>query len=65
MVGWRHRLIGMNLSKLWEMVLDRGPWRAAVHEVAESWTRLDDGTPPPTSRLSSLLLCSLHQVPSV
>ena len=64
-VGWRHRLIGMNLSKLWEMVMDRGPWRAAVHEVAESWTRLNDGIPPPTSRFFSLLLCSLYQVPSV
>ena len=25
----------MNLSKLWEIVEDRGAWRAAVHEVAE------------------------------
>ena len=25
----------MNSSKLWEMVKDRGVWRAAVHEVAE------------------------------
>ena len=30
----------MNLSKLWETVKDRGAWRAAVHRVAKSWTRL-------------------------
>ena len=30
----------MNLSKLWEMVKDREAWRAAVHGVVKSWTRL-------------------------
>ena len=28
----------MNLSKLWELVLDRKAWHAAVHRVAKSWT---------------------------
>ena len=28
-------LVDMNLSKLWEIVEDRGAWCAAVHEVAE------------------------------
>ena len=32
----------MSLSKLWEMVKDRGVWCAAVHEVAKSRTGLND-----------------------
>ena len=36
--------VDLSLSKFWEMVKDRETWRAAVHEVAESRTRLSDWT---------------------
>ena len=34
--------MGMSLSKLWERVKNREAWRAAVHGVTKSWTRLSD-----------------------
>ena len=34
----------VSLNELRELVMDRGAWRAAIHGVAKSWTRLSDST---------------------
>ena len=51
----------MNLSKLWEIVENRGAWHAAVLGVAKNWTQLSDWTTT-VAFLVSYLFCPFHDL---
>ena len=42
MAGWHHQLDGCDFGELWDLVMDREAWRAVIHGVAKSRTRLSN-----------------------
>ena len=48
--------MGMNLSKLWELVMDREAWRVVIHGVSKSRTRLSNWTELTLRRLSWIII---------
>ena len=52
-------LMGISLGKLWEFVMDRQAWCAAIHGVTKSWIRLSDRTELNWTCVHACIYCSL------
>ena len=57
MTGWHHQLRDLGLGGLRELVMDREAWRAAIHGVPKSRTRLSDWTELSWGEPNRLLFC--------
>ena len=55
MAAWHHWLDGLSLGELWELVMDREAWHAAIHGVAKSRTRLSNWTELNWSRKNCII----------
>ena len=59
MIGLHHQLNGMNLSKLWDLVLDKEAWCAEVHDITNCRTWLSDWTD------SNVVGCEINRQKSI